>query len=486
MSPFHTQGAVPLDSLAYIEREFEQSIIKHVFNAKWVLVLGPHQHGKTTGLMRVNKYLKDSGCLSAFIDLQGLVNVCESYEGLLRKFCERIAKRLSIPFQEQPDNPNANQLIDWLEQLIPPGKQPVVIIIDEASAISNEEWRNIFYSQIRSIKNEQAMAEAEDLANRLRFVFSGCFRPETLVQTLNSPFNTCDEISTDDLRLDQAGELFHRVVSKADMQIIEASFDLVGGNPYLLQTVFDRVYLASENDKGLALDKAFEYLYSGQDNHFPFLFQKIYEDEKLKQLVSDMVANSEIPNDPADANSKFLRTLGIAKLEGKNLVFRNKLYKNLAENSPLFKWTEPHVSSGLQTVIENLIVGGVNDMKKIKIDASRSKIGENLIISDVIKDSFNKIESADMSNDLKNLLSKLGSAVEVMARSQDLTPEEAEEVLEDFSELADEAAKKVPRQKRYGVSIEGLQKAAAKLGEIGKPILELTAQILVILMQINK
>jgi predicted AAA+ superfamily ATPase len=73
MSNFHTQGAVPLDSPAYVEREFERNVIQNVFNARWVLVLGPRQHGKTTGLIRVNNYLEHSGFLSAFVDFQGLV-----------------------------------------------------------------------------------------------------------------------------------------------------------------------------------------------------------------------------------------------------------------------------------------------------------------------------------------------------------------------------------------------------------------------------
>jgi hypothetical protein len=195
-------------------------------------------------------------------------------------------------------------------------EQPVVIIIDEASAIEKDEWRDAFYSQIRSIKNEQALARSEDLVNRLRFVFSGCFRPETLVQTLNSPFNTCEEIFTDDLTLAQAEELYKNVAKRTETELISAAFDLVEGNPYLLQRIFDKVQSASENERELALKRVIEFLYTGQDNHFQFLFQRIYKDERLRELLVDLVRNSSIPNDPADANSKFLRTLGVAKLEG--------------------------------------------------------------------------------------------------------------------------------------------------------------------------
>lgn len=307
MSAFHTQGSVPLGSPAYVEREFERNVLQSIFAARWVLVLGPRQHGKTTGLMRVVKHLEDSGFLSAFVDLQGLVALCKSYEELLEIFTRKIAERLNLTLQEKPVEAHAKQLIYWLEKIIPSGKQPVVIIIDEASAIENEEWRNAFYSQIRSIKNEQAMAKEDALVNRLRFVFSGCFRPETLVQTLNSPFNTCEEVFTEDLSHTQAEELYRKVTGVIDVELIGSVFDFVGGNPYLLQVIFDKIQLGSNEEKEASLGKTIEFLSNGQDGHSQYLFQRIYDDEKLRELVSEMTKNSSIANDPADTNSKFLR-----------------------------------------------------------------------------------------------------------------------------------------------------------------------------------
>ena len=471
MSNFHTQGAVPLDSPAYVEREFEQGVIKNVFTARWVLVLGQRQHGKTTSLIRVSKNLENSGFLSAFVDLQGLVALCRSYEDLLETFSTKIAESLHTTLQEKPSGTNARQLINWLEKLISPGKQPIVIIIDEASAIENDEWRNIFYSQIRSIKNAQAMAQPDDLVNRLRFVFSGCFRPETLVQTLNSPFNTCEEIMTDDLTLSQAEQLYVQVTGINDVDLVKRIYDLVEGNPYLLQAIFDKVLVSTDDEKEKSLCKMFEFMYSGQDNHFQYLFQRIHEDDDLRKIVSEMAEKSSVANDPADNNSKFLRTLGLAKLDGRNLVFRNKLYKHLAENSILFKNTEEKK-------------GESNSMKTIKLEISNSQIHGGLIISDVINDSFRSIESTDASDDIKRKLVQLGKAVELIA---DKLPEEmVDEVLEDYKKLSDEAVKKSPKQKWYSVSIDGLQKAAKSLGKMGKPVIELSAELLRLLNQMPK
>lgn len=430
MSAFYTQGSVPFGSPAYVEREFERNVTQSVFAARWALVLGPRQHGKTTGLMRVSKQLENSGFLSAFVDLQGLVVLCKSYEELLETFTQKIAERLSLALQEKPIETHARHLIYWLEKIIPPGKQPVIIIIDEASAIENEEWRNAFYSQIRSIKNEQAMAKEDDLVNRLRFVFSGCFRPETLVQTLNSPFNTCEEIFTEDLSFAQAEELYRKVTGITDVELIQTIFDFVGGNPYLLQAVFDKIQSATKEEKELSLANALNLLRTGQDGHFQNLFQRLHEDENLRELVSEMTENSSVANDPADTNSKFLRTLGLAKLDGKSLVFRNQLYKSFAENSTLFRHEDKKEGHAPQIYAEQLSLGGFTEMKSIKVDVSHSKIEGNFVISDVIKDSFKTIETTDTSDEMKKILFQLGSAVEEMAKN--LTKELAEEVIEDY------------------------------------------------------
>jgi hypothetical protein len=490
MSSFHTQGAVPLDAKPYVEREFERIVLQNVFNSRWVLVLGPRQHGKSTGLIRVNQKLAESGFLSAFVDLQGLaVNQIQSYQEFLGIFSRKVAQRLTLPVQDSPTGSDANQLIYWLEKIIPPAGQPIVIIIDEASSIPNDEWRNSFYGHIRSLKNEQAISKPDELVTRLRFVFSGCFRPDSLVETLNSPFNTCEEIPTDDLTFSQASELYTKVAGKANENLTQKVFQLVGGQPYLLQYIYSQIIAVPESKADNGFQKAIELLYSGQDNHIQYLFQRIAEDESLRELASDMVINSSIANDPADANSKFLRTLGLAKLDGKNLVFRNQLYKEFAENTSLLKQSVPNISSDpkvkADTInVDTLVIGDVKEMKKTKIDVSKSTISGSITVSDDIQNSFNTITSSETSDDIKAILIELGNVVDEMVKR--LPKEEAEEMAEDYKRLADEAVKKSPRQKWYSVSIDGLQKAAKNLGDIGKPVIELTTQLIVLLSQLPK
>jgi hypothetical protein len=479
MSPFCIHGPVQLESEAYVTREFERKILQNIYAERWVLILGPRQHGKTTGLIRISQELTSNGFICAFVDLQAFPPA-QTYREFLENFARRIAQRLGINAYEPPAEPDDKLVYSWLEKVIPPNKQPVVIIIDEASAIADPQWRDHFYGQIRSIKNEQAMQHSDDLVKRLRFLFSGCFLPDTLVNTKNSPFNICEEILTDDLVFEQAVELYTKVEKRTDIELIEKAFDLMGGNPYLLQLFFHQLYSLQDDQKKSGLQDALDYLFSGQDHHFQYLFKSISEDSELRELVAGMVEKSKIPYDPADPNYKYLRTIGIAKLEDKNLVFRNNLYKTLAENSALFKeMRKTQVETKPAMVPQTVIYGGVNQMKYTNVSVSNSTVSGSIITSSSIRDSFNIIESSKASDELKKVLFELGGAVDEMIKK--LPQKEVDEAEDDYKRLIDEATNKSPNPKWYSISIDGLQKAAKKLGEVGEPVLKLSGQILTIL-----
>src|SRR5665213_1822525 len=235
MSDFYNQGAVPLSSAAYIPRAFEQQVFGEITSGRWVLLLGPRQHGKSSGLVRLNTKLREAGYTAALIDLQGLPP-CPTFQDVLRWFSDQIGRniRRDIP---RPRSENQGEVASWLEAAFPPGAAPVAIIIDEAGSIENPQYRNAFYGQIRQISSQRADAAPDSISARIRFVFAGTFRPETLVQEQNSPFNVCRTVHTDDITLVQAIELA-KSVNPAVVDFVHAAHAFLNGQPYLLQTVF--------------------------------------------------------------------------------------------------------------------------------------------------------------------------------------------------------------------------------------------------------
>jgi len=326
---FPTLGPVPLSSDKYVPREFSDDLIRQVLRGNWILLLGPRQHGKTSALIRVKKTIVEEGIKTAFVDLQNLPPL-ENYEQLVTWFVRKVGRQFDCP---DVDDVVSDDVSEGIAQVTPAGNEQIVVIIDEASNIANEEWRNSFFGQIRGISSERAHAPDGSVAKRICFVFSGTFRPESLIATANSPFNVCERIETNDLDraaiLGLAKKQFADDVANEIATLIEAE---VGGQPYLVQRAMASI---SESEVPLtALRLYIEKIKVGDTSHFTDLFGKVIGDPKLKEIVSSMSQNGAVQNEPIDDDFKFLQILGIAKRNGANLDFRYPIYRHVASVSP--------------------------------------------------------------------------------------------------------------------------------------------------------
>ena len=87
----HLQGPVPLGDKSYIERPFERRLVQELTTGRWVLLLGPRQHGKTSALVRVRSQLTDAGLRAALVDLQRAPPL-QSFRDFVRWFCWLVAR----------------------------------------------------------------------------------------------------------------------------------------------------------------------------------------------------------------------------------------------------------------------------------------------------------------------------------------------------------------------------------------------------------
>lgn len=332
MSEFYNQGAVPLSSNAYVARRFEEGVYQEIISDRWVLLLGPRQHGKSTGLVRLRRKFQEAKFIVCNVDLQRLPPY-QTYEELLKHVSEQLIKSVGNAEVVSPSTEGRADLLAWLSAIFPEGATPIIVMIDECATIENAGFRNAFYGQIRQISSQRADASPNDIATRLRFIFSGTFRPETLVHEQNSPFNVCQQINTDDLTLDQARELATAVHPDV-APFVENAFEVVGGQPYLLQTVFLETVRSIDASVEDAFKDTLIELPNHVANHLEGIFSKIIASPTLVEKVSEMVQSGHTRLFPADSDCSFLQTVGLAKRDGMRLVFRNRLYKEIAEGSP--------------------------------------------------------------------------------------------------------------------------------------------------------
>jgi hypothetical protein len=331
MSEFHTKGAVPIDSPAYVERTFENELFKEITRRHWVLLLGPRQHGKSSSLVRLKRRVRDEGMACARVDLQSIADQPE-YAVFLKAFATQAAREYGHQITDQPTDPN--DLEAWLT-LCAPKDGRIVLFIDEAAAI-RPEFRNTFYSQLRSIAN--GGSEGRTVTDRLVCVFSGSFVPQLLVQdSNNSPFNVCTFVYTNDLTLEQAESLFATVITEPAPDLVKIIFELVGGQPYLLQTIFDDLSQVPEDQRATEfLSLAMALKQGNDDGHTSNLFRSVLNTPTLSTVVTNILVNGFIPDSPADLDIQLLVTMGLVKrLEGR-IVFRNNLYQEIARLAPQF------------------------------------------------------------------------------------------------------------------------------------------------------
>jgi hypothetical protein len=324
---FHVQGAIPADSSAHVEREFEQRLLSNVTAGRWVLLLGPRQHGKTSGLIRVSAQLREAGAVCALVDLQAIQGM-RSYRELLEKVTRRLAPQVGT-------NVGKAQVEDkgdfscWLRAMLPPEAGLIAIMIDEASAIHNDEWRNAFYGQIRAIRNESAALPPGDLLRRLVFVFAGTFRWETMVQKENSPFNVIDRLYSEDLSIEGARSLAQASRDATVSEVVDAAYGLVGGQPYLLQRLLIEVENADPGDRRGSFARAVARLEAGDDPHFDALFRTVFEDERLRDLARRLCEDGYLLDKPADVDLRYLEVVGLVKRDETQVIFRNSLYERM-------------------------------------------------------------------------------------------------------------------------------------------------------------
>lgn len=194
-------------------------------------------------------------------------------------------------------------------------------------------------------------------------------------------------------------------------------------------------------------------------------------------------------NRPSLSNNIQIINSKISQAQRKLSEIEHNQQQNLME-SPVSSRSQVQESSSPQFHIQNaeVFVDSVNSLHTEKVSMTKIdvKLGDNttihgnFIVANSIKDSFNQADSASISADLKSALKDLAIAVGKM--SENLPEESAKQVARDLETLTVEATSSFPRKQWWELSIEGLKKAAKDVGEIGKPVLDIVAKLVPILL----
>lgn len=329
LSEFHVGGHVPVDSPAYVDRDFEQRCFDELVGGRWVVLLGPRQHGKTSGLVRLVEMLKGASVKVAQLSLQGMPRMTSSSE-LFEWIAGKVAEQLEVDFSS-PGQAERAELDAWLATALPPEPTQVVIVFDEAAAVKDDDIRSDFYQQLRRLHDERNAPRSPNLGTGLTMLFSGTFEPKRLVNDdLASPFNVCRTVETEDLPKEAVAGLVEQLGASQAAPLVERALDLVGGQPFLLQYLFSE---AERGDAATSAEERFEEteekLLAGDSEHLTDLLSAIVNDQPVRTIAQQVVEHGAVPF-AATPEHRALVTLGFGRRDGTQLVARNRLYSEVA------------------------------------------------------------------------------------------------------------------------------------------------------------
>jgi hypothetical protein len=123
-----------------------------------------------------------------------------------------------------------------------------------------------------------------------------------------------------------------------------------------------------------------------------------------------------------------------------------------------------------------------NKEKVIEIGPDAT-ISAPIVIADSLENSFQAVARSNLDDETKKLLQQLLTAInEVNKNAAPKQVETAKSMVREAVDLINEATGPKPRRKWYEVSIEGLKQAAANIGEVAMPVLEIVGKLTPLLL----
>ena len=107
----------------------------------------------------------------------------------------------------------------------------------------------------------------------------------------------------------------------------------------------------------------------------------------------------------------------------------------------------------------------------------------DFVVTNAIRDSFNRVKESDAPNEVKQVLETL--AAEVGKLASKIEPQLARQVADDLDMFTREATREEPRRRFWELSVEGLKDAANAVKEVGLPVLQTIEKLVPLLTQLS-
>ncbi|MBI4850825.1 MAG: AAA-like domain-containing protein [Acidobacteria bacterium] len=348
-------GTLHYDAMCYVERQADSRLIEGLKIGKFCYVLTSRQMGKSSLMVRTAIRLRNEGFRVAVLDLTAIgqnLNAEQWYNGILNQIGQQLdlEDELDDFWQAHKQLGPLQRWMKAVHKIVLTNKNnQFIIFIDEIDIVKSLPFSvDEFFAGIRKFYNQRA--EDSEL-NRLTFCLLGVATPSDLIRdTRITPFNIGQRIELGDFTESEAYSLIRGLMreEKIAAQLLKQVLYWTNGHPYLTQRICQAIALDASIIDSIGVDKIcnelfFSYRAKEKDDNLLFVRERILKSEvelaSLLNLYKQVHKEKKIKDDETNPLVSILQLSGIAKVENAYLVVRNKIYKQVFNQT----WIELHM-----------------------------------------------------------------------------------------------------------------------------------------------
>jgi hypothetical protein len=330
------EGAVPLDSPFYIERDpIEKQCYQEIIKpGALILIKAPSLFGKTSLKKRIIEHSKKYNYHSVVINFeQADKSLFEDVNKFLRWFCANIARQLKLKsnlddYWDDDFGSKVSCTIYLENYILEQVENPLVIALDQVDILFQYPQTTAnFFPLLRSWYEE---AKDVDIWQKLRLIVSYSTDIYVPLNINQSPFNVGLSFRLPEFSQPQIATLcqLHQF-NQNQLELIEKLTKIIGGNPYLVRLAMYNLK-TEQIDENQLLETAptLSGIYS---NHLRSQWTKLQNFPTLLKAMEKIV-NSEqsVQIEPITVHK--LESMGLVKLQGDLATCSCELYRIFFRN----------------------------------------------------------------------------------------------------------------------------------------------------------
>ncbi len=329
--PTYPNGAVPLNSQFYIERQpIERQVYDEIKKpGALIRIKAPREMGKTSLLLRILNHAINQSYQTVTINFEQIDSaILNDLDRFLRFLCASVTQQLNLEskLEEYWDNDIGSKVSCSLYfrcYLLEQAKSPVVLAFDELNQIF--EYPQVAKDVLPLFRSWYEDAKITPIWQKLRLIVVHSTEVYIPLQIYQSPFNVGLPIQLKSFELDQVKKLAEKY--QLDWQSgeeVEQLIDLVGGHPALIQIAL--YYLSRQEITIEQLLRTASNPESIYYHHLRLQWLNLQQEPELADEFFNLLINSNQGVKLKPIVAYKLSSMGLIKQIGNEAIVSCKLY----------------------------------------------------------------------------------------------------------------------------------------------------------------